>query len=36
MMDLMNVLVERAPMHRSMRPVVPRVFYNEEKPDLVC
>lgn len=33
--DLMNVLVERAPVQRPVRPVVPCVLHDEEDGDLV-
>ena len=35
MMDLMNVLVERAPMERTMRPVMPGVLQYKEYSNLV-
>lgn len=35
MVDLMDVLVERAPMERTMRPVMPGVLQHKEHSDLV-
>ena len=35
MVDLVDVLVERAPMERTMRPVMPGIFQYEEHSDLV-
>lgn len=36
MVDLVDIFVKRAPMQCTMRPVVPCVFEDEEKSDLVC
>lgn len=35
MVDLMNVLVERAPVERAMRPVMPGVFQHKKHGDLI-
>lgn len=35
MVDLMDVLVKRAPMERAMRPVMPGVLQHKENSDLV-
>jgi hypothetical protein len=34
MVDFVNILVERAPMERSMGPIVPCIFKDEEYRDL--
>ncbi len=36
MVDFVDVLVERAPVQSTVRPVMPCVLQNEEDGDLIC